>query len=45
MSVAYPRDKDAVTTTFGVGDRIDVDAKRVHEVWIGDQGCTYVIGE
>ena len=28
-----------------LGDRIDVDAGKVHEVWIGPEGCTYVIGE
>jgi len=28
-----------------VGDRIDVEAGRVHEVRIGSEGCTYVIGE
>ncbi|KAK4117449.1 hypothetical protein N656DRAFT_773585 [Canariomyces notabilis] len=32
-------------TTYSVGDRIDVDAGRVHEVWTGPEGCTYVIGE
>ena len=37
--------KDAVKTTYGVGDRIDVEAGRVHEVRIGSEGCTYVIGE
>lgn len=31
--------------TFGVGDRIDVPAGKVHEVWIGLEGCEYVIGE
>ncbi|KAK0656450.1 hypothetical protein B0T16DRAFT_452013 [Cercophora newfieldiana] len=32
-------------TTYTVGDRIDVAAGRVHEVWMGEEGCTYVIGE
>lgn len=45
LSITYPKDKDAVKTTYGVGDRIDVDAGRVHEVWMGPEGCTYVIGE
>ncbi len=49
LTIAYPRDGDAEQaekrTTYGVGDRIDVDAGRVHEVWIGEGGCTYVIGE
>ena len=49
LTIAYPQDADAEQTeqrtTYGVGDRIDVDAGRVHEVWIGEGGCTYVIGE
>lgn len=28
-----------------MGARIDVDAGRVHEVWMGGEGCEYVIGE
>ncbi len=31
--------------TFGPGDRIDVEAGKMHEVWMGSEGCTYVIGE
>jgi len=31
--------------TFRVGDRVDVDAGKVHEVWMGGEGCEYVIGE
>ncbi|KAF8426228.1 hypothetical protein EV426DRAFT_593098 [Tirmania nivea] len=30
---------------YGEGGRIDVDAGRIHEVWVGPKGCTYVIGE
>lgn len=49
LTIAYPRDGDVEQrkkkTTYGVGDRIDVDARRVHEVWMGEEGCTYVIGE
>jgi hypothetical protein len=49
LTIAYPEDGDAEQrkkkTTYGVGDRIDVDAGRVHEVWMGGEGCTYVIGE
>ncbi|KAH6630276.1 hypothetical protein B0J18DRAFT_463150 [Chaetomium sp. MPI-SDFR-AT-0129] len=49
LTIAYPEDGDAeqrkVRTTYGVGDRVDVDAGRVHEVWMGGEGCTYVIGE
>ncbi|RFU34020.1 hypothetical protein B7463_g2264, partial [Scytalidium lignicola] len=45
LTICYPQDKDPQKKTFGVGDRIDVDADKVHEVWIGVEGCTYVIGE
>lgn len=56
LTIAYPQGKgkdsrveQQMTTvdkaTYGVGERIDVDAGRVHEVWIGGEGCTYVIGE
>lgn len=49
MTIAYPRDSDSAgeseNQTFGVGARIDVPAGKVHEVWIGDEGCEYVIGE
>jgi len=31
--------------TFGPGGRVDVDAGRRHEVWMGAEGCKYVIGE
>lgn len=31
--------------THGVGARVDVAAGVVHEVWIGGEGCGYVIGE
>jgi hypothetical protein len=45
LTITYPKEKDAKKMTYGVGDRIDVDAGKVHEVWIGPEGCTYVIGE
>lgn len=45
FTITYPTEKDAQKMTHGAGDRIDVDAGRVHEVWIGSEGCTYVIGE
>ena len=48
LTIAYPdeeKEKDMEKETYGVGDRIDVAAGRVHEVWIGGEGCTYVIGE
>lgn len=31
--------------TYGRGARVDVEAGRVHEVWMGSSGCEYVIGE
>jgi hypothetical protein len=36
---------DVKKETFGVGSRVDVPAGKLHEVWIGDEGCEYVIGE
>ena len=45
LAITYPGEKNAEEVTYGVGDRIDVDAGKVHEVWIGPEGCTYVIGE
>ncbi|KAL7923407.1 hypothetical protein ACQKWADRAFT_312084 [Trichoderma austrokoningii] len=45
MTLWYPNEADAEKVTYGVGSRVDVDAGRVHEVWIGSLGCTYVIGE
>ncbi|KAI9046872.1 hypothetical protein LZ554_008950 [Drepanopeziza brunnea f. sp. 'monogermtubi'] len=45
LTITYPKDSEPERKTFGVGERIDVEAGRVHEVWIGKEGCTYVIGE
>ena len=45
MTVAYPREQGNKKETFGVGARVDVEAGRVHEVWMGREGCEYVIGE
>ena len=45
FTVMYPDDKEPKKETFGPGARIDVDANRRHEVWMGKEGCTYVIGE
>lgn len=41
----YPDDADHDKETLGVGERWDVDAGKKHEVWVGSEGCTYVIGE
>ena len=45
LTITYPDDDKPTKETFGPGARIDVDAKKLHEVWIGEGGCTYVIGE
>lgn len=45
LTITYPADERPEKTTYGIGDRVDVDAGRVHEVWVGQEGCTYVIGE
>ncbi|EGO51567.1 hypothetical protein NEUTE1DRAFT_89076 [Neurospora tetrasperma FGSC 2508] len=46
LTIAYPGSEDKKEkTTHGPGERLDVDAGQVHEVWIGKEGCTYVIGE
>ncbi|KAH7037390.1 uncharacterized protein B0I36DRAFT_359098 [Microdochium trichocladiopsis] len=45
LTITYPDDATPQKESFSVGDRIDVDAGRRHEVWIGSEGCTYVIGE
>lgn len=45
LTITYPEDEGSKKETFGPGARLDVDAKRLHEVWMGEGGCTYVIGE
>ncbi|KAL1888309.1 hypothetical protein Sste5346_009634 [Sporothrix stenoceras] len=46
LTIAYPDAADAAAkTTYGVGERLDVPAGMRHEVWVGPEGCTYVIGE
>jgi hypothetical protein len=45
LTITYPDDQEPRKETFGPGARLDVDAKRLHEVWMGEGGCTYVIGE
>jgi len=45
LTITYPQDETPKKETFGPGARIDVAAGRQHEVWMGSQGCTYVIGE
>jgi hypothetical protein len=43
--VTYPKDENPTKEMFGVGARVDVPAGKVHEVWMGAEGCEYVIGE
>jgi quercetin dioxygenase-like cupin family protein len=45
LTIWFPRDATPEKKTYSVGERIDVEAGRVHEVWMGSDGCTYVIGE
>ncbi|PLN82262.1 hypothetical protein BDW42DRAFT_81464 [Aspergillus taichungensis] len=51
MTVTYPEDNASLhggevkKETHGVGARVDVPAGKLHEVWMGDDGCEYVIGE
>jgi len=45
LTITYPKDKEQKRETFRPGTRLDVDAGREHEVWMGSEGCTYVIGE
>ena len=48
FTVKYPEDTakgGAKKETFETGARIDVPAGKLHEVWIGPEGCEYVIGE
>jgi len=45
LTITYPKDERSTRETFSVGSRVDVEAGRVHEVWMGDEGCEYVIGE
>ncbi|CRK13073.1 hypothetical protein BN1723_009927 [Verticillium longisporum] len=45
LTITYPEDESPAKETHGVGERVDVAAGRQHEVWVGTQGCTMVIGE
>lgn len=45
LTISYPDDARPSKETFGPGARVDVDARRRHEVWMGQDGCEYVIGE
>ncbi|KAL4959715.1 uncharacterized protein BDV14DRAFT_193527 [Aspergillus stella-maris] len=51
LTITYPDDNKKLYNgevrkeTFRTGARVDVPAGKRHEVWIGDEGCEYVIGE
>ncbi|KAF2707745.1 hypothetical protein K504DRAFT_458224 [Pleomassaria siparia CBS 279.74] len=45
LTITFPDDKEPKKETFGKGARVDVDAHQKHEVWVGSEGCAYVIGE
>ena len=45
FTVCYPDDDPNKKETFGPGARIDIPARKIHEAWMGAEGCTYVIGE
>ncbi|KAL1975157.1 hypothetical protein VTN31DRAFT_3549 [Thermomyces dupontii] len=49
MTITYPEDNaktgEVKKETYGPGSRIDVPAGKLHEVWIGPEGCEYVVGE
>ena len=45
LTISYPDDPSPKKETFGPGAVVDVDAGKRHEVWMGSEGCTYVIGE
>ena len=45
LTVCYPEETPRQKDVVRKGEWLDVDKGRVHEVWIGENGCTYVIGE
>ena len=45
LTITFPQDERPKRETFGIGERVDVEAGRIHEVWMGEEGCEYVIGE
>jgi hypothetical protein len=45
LTIKYPQDAAPKKETFGSGARLDVEIGREHEVWVGPEGCTSVIGE
>ncbi|KIW07694.1 uncharacterized protein PV09_01632 [Verruconis gallopava] len=45
LTITYPNDESPRKETFGVGSRIDVDAHRVHEVWMGPEGYDFPLDD
>ncbi|KAI7461829.1 hypothetical protein KC351_g16625 [Hortaea werneckii] len=45
LTAVYPDDPESEKKTYSVGETWEVPAKKKHEVWVGPEGCTYVIGE
>ena len=45
LTIRFPEDEKPTRETFGPGAVVDVAANQLHEVWMGEAGCTYVIGE
>nr|POF12885.1 hypothetical protein CFP56_10035 [Quercus suber] len=41
LTITYPDDATPRKKTFCAGGRVDVEARRRHEVWIGEEGCTH----
>lgn len=45
LAILFPNDVNAQKTIMMPGDIVDIDAGRLHEVWIGPRGCQTVNGE
>ncbi|KKA30978.1 hypothetical protein TD95_001342 [Thielaviopsis punctulata] len=45
MTLRYPDQPEPNKFTYSAGDRVDVAAGQEHEVWMGETGCKYVVGE
>ena len=44
MTVLFHDEKEAGKRSYGPGERVDIGIGRLHEVWIGKDGCVSVIG-
>ncbi|OJJ48205.1 hypothetical protein ASPZODRAFT_112831 [Penicilliopsis zonata CBS 506.65] len=51
LTITYPEDNTSLhhgevkKERSGPGARIDVPAGKLHGVWIGSEGCEYIVGE